>query len=52
MSKTLLITSIIFFIVSISVNIFASVLEKIVEKKKLNAIRNNKIVDDIDKKEN
>ncbi len=45
MSKTLIITSVIFFIVSISVNIFASILEKIVDKKKLNAIKNNKIND-------
>lgn len=45
MSKTLIITSVIFFIVSIIVNIFASVLEKIVEKKKFNAIKNNKIND-------
>lgn len=45
MSKTLIITSVIFFIVSILVNIFASVLEKIVEKKKLSAIKNSKIND-------
>lgn len=52
MSKTLIIISAIFFVVSILVNIFASVLEKIVEKKKLDTIRNNKVIDNIDKKEN
>ncbi len=53
MSKTTIIISVVFLILSIIVNIFASVLEKIVEKKKKNAIKeNNKIIDNDNKEKN
>lgn len=41
MSKTTIIVSFVFLIISILVNIFASVLEKIVEKKKRDTIKNS-----------
>lgn len=50
LSKTTIIISVVFLIISILVNIFAGILEKIVEKKKINAIKNNGI-NDIDNKE-
>lgn len=51
MSKTAMILSAVFFVVSISINIFASVLEKVLEKKKKNALNNVDIVEDKNKNE-
>lgn len=49
MSKTTIMISVVFLIISILVNIFAGILEKIVEKKKINSIKNSSINDIGDK---
>lgn len=51
MSKTAMILSAVFFVISICINIFASVLEKVLDKKKKNALNNVDIIENENKNE-